>query len=65
MHSSLVVAPRVLCNGPRKKSLYDRSEAAVVCYMPLSAFPILHFMQKMKPGVPAQTPSQIEQYWHQ
>ena len=49
-----------------KKSLYDRSEAAVVCYMPLSAFPILHFMQKMKPGVvPAQTPSQIEQYWHQ
>ena len=54
MHSSLVVAARrrALCNGPRreKKSLYDRSEAAVVCYMPLSAFPILHFMQKMKPA---------------
>ena len=51
--------------GPGAGGKYDRSEAAVVCYMPLSAFPILHFMQKMKPGVPAQTPSQIEQYWHQ
>ena len=49
MHSSLVVAARrrALCNGPRreKKNLY-----MIGVVVPLSAFPILHFMQKMKPA---------------
>lgn len=63
MHSSLVVAARrrALCNGPRreKKSLYDRSGGA---FKRLSHPP---FYAEDETRRPAQTPSQIEQYWHQ
>ena len=66
MHSSLVVAARrrALCNGPRreKKNLYMIGVVLYYAFKRLSHPP---FYAEDETRRPAQTPSQIEQYWHQ